>query len=158
MMAARTADAPLMQLLADLGADPLLVNEDNTTVLMAAAGLGTHSPGEDAGIDSEKRSKRSEIAVELGIDVNAVNKDGDTAMHGAAYKQFPSGLFFRTLAGKGARIQTSGIRRTNRDGRPCGLPSVSTEECTSGVRTPPPKRCGKFCRQRVCQPRWIQNR
>jgi uncharacterized protein len=36
-----------MRLLAELGADPLLTNEDGTTPLMAAAGLGVHSPGED---------------------------------------------------------------------------------------------------------------
>jgi ankyrin repeat protein len=39
LMAARTADVPLMRLLATLGADPMLVNEDRTTVLMAAAGV-----------------------------------------------------------------------------------------------------------------------
>ena len=101
MMAARAADAPLMRLLATLGADPLVVNEDNTTVLMAAAGVGTHSPGEDAGTDSEG-FEAVKVAVELGIDVNAVNKDGDTAMHGAAYKQFPSVVKY--LAAHGANI------------------------------------------------------
>jgi ankyrin repeat protein len=101
MMAARTADAPLMRLLAELGADPFLVNVDNTTVLMAAAGLGTHSPGEDAGNDAEAL-EAVKVAVELGLDVNAVNKDGDTAMHGAAYKQFPSVVQY--LAEKGAKI------------------------------------------------------
>jgi len=57
MMAARTADASLMRLLADLCADPALTNEDGTTVLMAASGLGVHSPGEDPGTESE-RSRR----------------------------------------------------------------------------------------------------
>ena len=47
LMAARTADAPMMRLLAELGADPLMPNADNTTPLLAAAGLGTYSPGED---------------------------------------------------------------------------------------------------------------
>src|SRR6185503_6569 len=46
-LAARTADVDLMRLLADLGADPRLPNEDGTTPLMAAAGAGTYSPGED---------------------------------------------------------------------------------------------------------------
>ena len=116
MMAARAADAPLMRLLATLGADPLLVNEDNTTVLMAAAGVGTHSPGEDAGTDSEG-FEAVKVAVELGIDVNAVNKDGDTAMHGAAYKQFPSVV--RYLAERGANVEIWNTKN-NRAGRPCG--------------------------------------
>src|SRR4029434_2716402 len=39
LLAARTADAPLMTLLAELGANPLLTNEDGSTPLMVAAGL-----------------------------------------------------------------------------------------------------------------------
>ena len=30
------------------------------------------------------------VAVTLGNDVNGIDANGDTAMHGAAYKQFPS--------------------------------------------------------------------
>jgi uncharacterized protein len=89
LMAARTADAPLMRLLADLGADPLLTNEDGTTALMAAAGLGVHSPGEDPGTESEAL-EAVKVALELDGDVNAIDKNGDTAMHGAAYKHFPA--------------------------------------------------------------------
>ena len=53
LLAARTADAELMRLLVELGADPLLPNEDNTTPLMVAAGVGTQSPGEDPGTEPE---------------------------------------------------------------------------------------------------------
>ena len=49
LLAARTADAELMRLLAELGADPLLRNEDNTTPLMVAAGLGTQCAGRRPG-------------------------------------------------------------------------------------------------------------
>ena len=42
-----------MKLLAELGADPLLPNEDNTTPLMVAAGVGTYAPGEDPGTERE---------------------------------------------------------------------------------------------------------
>jgi ankyrin repeat protein len=52
-LAAKTADAELMRLLASLGADPKIGNVDNATPLMAAAGLGTRSPGEDAGTEPE---------------------------------------------------------------------------------------------------------
>ena len=52
-MAARTADAELMALLVELGADPMLTTEEKTTALMIAAGVGTRSPGEDAGTESE---------------------------------------------------------------------------------------------------------
>ena len=102
LMAARTADAPLMRLLAQLGGDPLLPNEDNTTPLMVAAGVGTRSPGEDSGTESEAL-EAVKVALELGGNVNAVDKKGDTAMHGAAYKWLPSVAQF--LADSGAKIE-----------------------------------------------------
>src|SRR5262249_60784052 len=51
LLAARTADPDLMRVLSELGADPLLPNDDGTTPLMVAAGVGTASPGEDAGLE-----------------------------------------------------------------------------------------------------------
>ncbi len=89
LMAARTADAELMRLLARLGADPLAGNAEKSTPLMVAAGLGTRSPGEDAGTEKEVL-EAVKAALELGNDVNAVDDDGNTAMHGAAYKHLPS--------------------------------------------------------------------
>ena len=101
LLAAVTADAELMKTLADLGADPSLTNNEGSTSLMAAAGLGTRSPGEDAGTEDEV-IEAMELALALGADVNAVDKHGETAMHGAAYKNLPGAVKF--LAAKGARI------------------------------------------------------
>ncbi len=101
LMAARTGDAELMRLLAQLGADPLLPTAENTTPLMAAAGVGTRSPGEDAGTDSEALAA-VKVALELGNDVNAVDALGETALHGAAYKYLGSVVQF--LSDKGAKI------------------------------------------------------
>jgi ankyrin repeat protein len=99
-MAARTADAELMRVLAELGADPKINNADNATPLMAAAGLGTRSPGEDAGTEAEV-VEALQVALDLGIDINAVDNNGETAMHGAAYKNSPLAVAF--LASKGAK-------------------------------------------------------
>lgn len=99
MMAARSADAELMRLLASLGADPLLPNVDNSTPLMVAAGLGTRSPGEDAGNEDETVEAVA-VALELGNNINAVDSNGETAMHGAAYKNLPKVVAF--LNEKGA--------------------------------------------------------
>ena len=102
LLAARTADAPLMKLLAELGADAMLSNEDGSTPLMVAAGLGTNAPGEDPGTEPEVL-EAVKVALDLGNDLNAVDKNGETAMHGAAYKHVPSVV--RYLAGKGAKIE-----------------------------------------------------
>ncbi|HEV8540970.1 MAG TPA: ankyrin repeat domain-containing protein, partial [Verrucomicrobiae bacterium] len=101
MLAAVTDDAALMRLLVQLGADPLLGNEDNSTPLMAAAGLGCLAPTEEAGTE-EEALEAVQLAIELGGDVNAVDKNGETAMHGAAYKSFPKVV--ELLARKGAKI------------------------------------------------------
>jgi ankyrin repeat protein len=101
LLAARTADAELMRLLAELGADPLLPNVDQTTPLMVAAGVGTQAPGEDPGTEPEVLEAVN-VALELGNDLNGVDKNGETVMHGAAYKHVPSVVLF--LAGKGARL------------------------------------------------------
>ena len=102
LLAARTADVDLMRLLAGLGADPRLPNEDNTTPLMVAAGVGTQAPGEDPGTEPEVLEAVT-VALDLGNDLNAVDKNGETAMHGAAYKHVPSVVRF--LAERGARAE-----------------------------------------------------
>jgi uncharacterized protein len=101
MLAAQTADAELMRTLAALGADPLLPNADNSTPLMVAAGLATRSPGEDAGTESEVL-EAVQAALDLGADINAVDNNGETVMHAAAYKNLPKVVKF--LASRGAKI------------------------------------------------------
>ena len=111
LMAARCADAAYMRLLAELGADPKLPNADGSTPLMVAAGLGTRSPGEDAGSEAEV-AEAIRVAIALGNDINAVDKNGETAMHGAAYKNLPGAVL--VLAEKGAKIDV--WNRPNRMG------------------------------------------
>jgi len=101
LLAALTADAELMRTLAALGADPMVPTVDYSTPLMAAAGLATRSPGEDAGTESDVL-EALQVALDFGADVNAVDKNGETAMHAAAYKNLPKVVKF--LAAKGAKI------------------------------------------------------
>ncbi|MEZ5399095.1 MAG: ankyrin repeat domain-containing protein [Bryobacteraceae bacterium] len=101
-LAARSADSEMMLLLAELGADPLLTNEDGSTPLIAAAGLGTRSPGEDAGTEDEAIAA-CKVALDLGNNIDAVDANGETAMHGAAYKNLPGVVEY--LASRGADIK-----------------------------------------------------
>ncbi|HIG28265.1 MAG TPA: hypothetical protein EYQ50_10865 [Verrucomicrobiales bacterium] len=102
LLAARTADADLMRLLAELGADPLIPNEDNTTPLIVAAGVGVQSPGEDPGSEKDVLAA-VKVTLELGNDINAVDDRNETAMHGAAYKHVASLVPF--LVENGARME-----------------------------------------------------
>jgi len=101
LLAAQTADAELMKTLVALGADPFIPNVSNSTALIVAAGLATRSPGEDAGTEEEVL-EAVQVALDLGIDINAVDMNGETAMHAAAYKNLPKVVKF--LASKGAKI------------------------------------------------------
>jgi uncharacterized protein len=102
MLAADTADTPFMRLLIELGADRSLTNVDNCTPIMAAAGLGTRSADEEAGTEDEA-AEAVEYLIGLGADLNAVSNNGDTAMHGAAFANFPKVV--KLLAAKGAKIE-----------------------------------------------------
>lgn len=102
MLAADTADTPFLRLLVELGADPTLTNADGCTPLMAAAGLGTRSAEEEAGTEDEALEALHYL-LNLGGDINGVSGFGDTAMHGAAFANFPKVIKF--LAAKGARIE-----------------------------------------------------
>ena len=102
LFAADRSDVPLMRVLLELGADPLLPNFNNTTPLMAAAGTGTDSPDEEAGEESEAL-EAVKMLLDLGADINTVDNNGDTAMHGAAYNNYP--LVANLLAERGADPQ-----------------------------------------------------
>ena len=85
LAAAKGADAALMRLLAEHGADVSLANARGTTPIMAACGVEMFNPDEDSGTNAEAL-EAFEVALALGGDVNAANDDGDTPLHGAAWR------------------------------------------------------------------------
>ena len=101
LAAASTADVPLMKLLLKLGADPLLANAQGTSPLLAAAGVGLGAPEEAPGVEPDVL-EAVKLLLKLGADVNTVDKNGETAMHGAAYRNHPKVV--QLLADKGAKI------------------------------------------------------
>jgi ankyrin repeat protein len=89
LMAARTGDVPLMRLLLELHADPQLTNADNSPPLLAAAGVDALGDGDEAAATEEEAIEAVKLLLDNGADINAVDKNGETAMHGAAYQSLP---------------------------------------------------------------------
>ena len=89
IMAAKVADTPMVRVLLELGADPTITTDENTTLLMVTAGVGIASPGEDGGTE-EEALECTQLVLGLGGDINALDDNGETALHGAAYRLAPS--------------------------------------------------------------------
>ena len=88
LVAAKATDPELMRLLIAHGADTNIATAGGTTPLMVAAGIGAFNPGEDfrTGPDGEPYALEAvQICLGHGADVNAVDEEGETAQHGAAY-------------------------------------------------------------------------
>ncbi len=84
-VAAKNGDAPLMRVLAEGSADPLMTNRFGITPLMMAAGLDTwegETPGPYTGVSEAERLEAVKLAIELGNDINAVADFGDYPMLG----------------------------------------------------------------------------
>ena len=99
LMAGKTCDLPYLQLLVELGADPKIPNAEGCTGLMAAAGVGVRAVGEEPG-SIEEVCAAIDFFMEHGVDVNSRDENGETAMHGAAYRNFPEVVEY--LASRGA--------------------------------------------------------
>lgn len=85
LLAAKAVDTELMRLLVRLGADPLRPNEDGTTPLMVAAGVGIWAVGESPGTNEEALAA-VRLMLELGDVATTVDANGDTALHGAVIR------------------------------------------------------------------------
>ena len=120
-LAARFSAPDVMRLLADHGADPSFVHHadykepayarprlEATTALMAAVGMGggrvrAWVPPDPADVET-LTLEAARLAVELGVDVNAVDSDDRTALDGArtARPRFDSVVAFLESVGAAA--------------------------------------------------------
>ena len=84
-LAAKSVDVPLMQTLLELGADPFISNVEGDTPLMVAAGVGVYSQGESPGLPEES-ADAVKMLLDLGAPVNDMDRTGETALHGPAWR------------------------------------------------------------------------
>jgi ankyrin repeat protein len=110
-LAAKNTDTEVMKVLVAAGADPNIPAADGTTPLMVASGLAIWNPGEDGGSlmgQEDEVLEAVRMCVELGNDVNAANRNGETALHGAAFRGVNT--VAQLLADKGARLDAKDAR------------------------------------------------
>ena len=100
VVAAQAADVEAMRVLAAHGADQRLATYVNNTAVMLAAGVG-HVEGSRRFRSEHDALEAVRVALEAGVDVNASNANGQTALHGAVYRA-ANGII-RTLVEAGAR-------------------------------------------------------
>jgi uncharacterized protein len=101
LMAAKAADAEMMKLLLTAGANPQVTTKAGRTALMVAAGIDMWYVNEDSGTN-EDALEALKVALAAGADVNAVNNDGETALHGAAFRG--SNEMVQLLVDAGAKL------------------------------------------------------
>ena len=101
--AAQSSDTVLMQLLLDYGADLFLVTDNGDSALTACGGIGWVE-----GVTYERSAKENveamRMLLDLGLDPNWANREGRTALMGAALKGRNDVVTM--LVERGARLET----------------------------------------------------
>jgi ankyrin repeat protein len=101
LLAAKGAYPEMMELLLAHGADLRAKTAEGTTALMLAAGVAIFNEGDDAGTE-EETLRAVKLLVDRGADVNEIDTNGETALHGAAYRGHNAVV--QLLADKGATL------------------------------------------------------
>lgn len=97
-LAALGADLPTLRLLLALGADPQIRTADGSTPLMAAAGMSAVE--EEHGISDERHVEAVKLLLSYGVDVNAANDKGNTALHATAFMGLPKVAEYLVTGGR----------------------------------------------------------
>jgi uncharacterized protein len=103
LRAAKAADLPAMRLLLAKGADAKLATRAGINPLMAAAGLGSKEEDATGRFKTEAEAIEAiQLCLDAGVDINAANGQGQTALHAAALKGYDQVVQF--LADHGANL------------------------------------------------------
>jgi ankyrin repeat protein len=106
MRAARKCDVEMMRLLLDAKADVALTQKSGNTPLMLCAGAVSGGNSEDTAerVSEDEALAAIRLALDAGVDVNAQNATGDTALHTAATSGGGQPAIIKLLVERGARL------------------------------------------------------
>jgi ankyrin repeat protein len=106
MRAARKCDVEMMRLLLDAKADVTLAQKSGNTPVMLCAGAVSAGNSEDnpERVSEDEALPAIRLALDAGVDVNAANATGDTALHTAATTGGGQQGIIRLLVERGARL------------------------------------------------------
>jgi uncharacterized protein len=110
-LASVSADAELLKLLSEYEADANISTKNGNTPLMVAARSSCTGMNQEDNTSTAKRTRALEAVkaiVAMGVDLNTVNEDGETAMHKAAFTGATNVVQY--LVEQGADID---VRNTN---------------------------------------------
>ncbi len=103
LRAAKAGDVEAIGVLLAKGGDAKIPTKFGITPIMAAAGLGSKEEDTTGRKKTEAEAIASiKLCLDAGADVNAVNNQGDTALHGAAQKGYDQVVQF--LVDHGAKL------------------------------------------------------
>ena len=142
-LAAKYGEVEILRTLAEHGADLFLMHSNMSLlhVAMGNSGSGIENRRDRIGnapLDLAEEERRTlelaRILVDLGVDVNATGRRGDTALHDAVRKRFASVVEF--LVGRGADVNAV----NGRDQTPLVLAeTVQTIPASNGLRSTRPE-------------------
>lgn len=106
MRAARKCDVEMMRILLDAKADVMLAQKSGNTPIMLCAGAVSGGNAEDnpERVNADEAMAAIRLALDAGVDVNAQNATGDTALHTAATSGGGQPAIIRLLVERGAHL------------------------------------------------------
>jgi ankyrin repeat protein len=107
MRAARKCDVEMMRILLDAKADVTLTQKSGNGPIMLCAGAVSGGTSEDTPerVSEAEALAAIRLALDAGVDVNAANATGDTALHSAATTGGGQPAIIRLLVERGARLE-----------------------------------------------------
>jgi len=106
MRAARKCDVAMMRILLDAKADVTLIQKSGNSPLMLCAGAVSAGNSDDnpERVSEDEALAAIRLGIDAGVDVNAQNATGDTALHTAATSGGGQPAIIRLLVERGARL------------------------------------------------------